>query len=167
MNRRALADHKSASKTLSSIPKFAPLKRNTLPGQYRRLGGRPRVQATPLVDVSVDHSVFFLWKDGETFTDRHFYGYLVQKLPSSRYLTLLEFHWHPSHKGFHCVTPCETDIDYTGRMLNHCRELALSTVHTLDPALESDRVRLINEFCRACGITIVGPQQNGTGELWD
>jgi len=166
MNRRALAAHKSAAKTLSAIPKFAPLKRNTLPGQYKRLGSRPRVQATPLLNVSADHAVLFLWKDGEIFTDRHFYGYWILKLPGDRYLTLLEFHWHPSHKGFHCMTPCETEIDYTGRMLNNCPELSLSTVASLDPANETDRMHLINEFCRACGIQIVGPQ-NGTAELWN
>lgn len=167
VDRRSLRSHKLADKVLSELPDFKPLKRNTLPGQYKRLGARPRVYATTPKDVSEDHSVFFLWRDGEVMTDRHFYGYFIKKMPHGKFLTLLELHWHPSHKGFHCVTPCETDLDYTGRMLSRCKELALTTKPHLDPSVDQHRLELINLFCDICGIRRTSPTDTISADLWN
>jgi len=166
MDQRVLRQHKREPKVLADIPTFSPLKKNTLPGQYRRLG-RPRAHGSKLLPVSNSHSVFFIWRDGDIFTDRHFYGYLVDCLPGEKYRTLLEFHWHPSHKGFHCVTPCGSDVDYTGRMLTHCQELNLTTRPHLDPAKDDDRLALIEFFCQICGIQIQNRNDDRSGLLWN
>lgn len=166
MKKEDLSQHKAAPKHLGSIPQFKPLKRGKLPKPFNRVGGG-RIHATPLIDVSDDHVAVFYYKNGEIFTDTSFYGFLLSKLYDGSVSPLFEFHWHPSHKGFHCKMPCETQLDYTNRMLPGAPELNLKTNNRLDPRNERDRTVLINMFCKWCGITLVAPSNynDGQGDL--
>lgn len=166
MDRKVLKSHKHATKQLVGVPSFSPLKKNSLPGQFKRMG-RPRVQSSGFHSVSESHAVLFIWRDGETLADRLFYAYFVEKTATGALRTLLEFHWHPSHKGFHCVTPCGSDLDYTGRMLPGGRDINLSTNPKLDPANENDRLALIERFCAVCGIKLAKASPGHQGELWN
>lgn len=166
MTPKELKHHKEHTKVLSDIPEFKPLKRGKLPKPLHRMGG-PRLSATKIIELSDTHVAVFLWRDGQILTDTAFFGHLFCRIPNGTLYPLLEFHWHPSHKGFHAKTPCETEIDYTNRMLPGAPELALATQEHLDPRVESDRVALINEFCRVCGITISSPHDNKTISLWN
>lgn len=148
-----LKAHKSAHKQLATIPVFKPQKRNKLPKPFKGLGG-PRIQSTGMIDVSDDHVVFMFWRDGEILTDRSFYAYLFCRLANGGLSPLLEFHWHPSHKGFHCKTPCKTTNDYTNRMLPGASELALKTKPNTDPRKDDDRFALVIRFCELCGISL-------------
>lgn len=164
MNPKDLKRHKEAPKRLDIIPVFRPQKRNKLPRPFKSLGG-PRIHATGMIDVSADHVAFMYWRDGPIFTDRSFYSYLFCRLPGGNLSPLFEFHWHPSHKGYHCKTPCSADSDYTNRVLPGAREFALTTNPKADPAKEEDRLALVINFCKLCGISL--PDSDPRSErLW-
>lgn len=150
---RDLAGHKTALKRLPHMPSFKQLKRGKLPRPFHKIGG-PRYFATGLIPVSHSHSVLFIWGDGEILTDTKFYGYLLCGLPNGSWSPLLEFHWHSSHKGIHIKVPCNTNLDYTNRLLPGAPELALKSTRTFDPRIPSDRSHLITVFCKATGITL-------------
>lgn len=153
MTPRDLLAHKLAPKTLKEIPDFKPQKRNKLPKPFKGLGG-PKIQSTGMIDVSGDHVAIMYWRDGAILTDRSFYGHLFCRLAKGNLSPIFEFHWHPSHKGFHCKTPCRTDSNYTDRNLPGAPELSLKTNANLDPKSSSDRLQLVVAFCDACGISL-------------
>lgn len=153
MTPKELIAHKTAPKQLNAIPVFRPQKRNKLPKPLKGLGG-PRIQSTGMIDVSENHVAIMYWRDGEIFTDRSFYGHLFCRLSNGSLSPIFEFHWHPSHKGIHCKTPCRTTNNYTDRMLPGAPELKLKTKPSLDPKNYDDRLNLIIDFCRACGISL-------------
>lgn len=161
MKRRDLADHKTAPKRLRNMPTFRQMKRGKLPKPFHRMGGA-RYSATDLIPVSETHSVLFIWGNGDILTDTRFYGYLLCGLPNGSLSPLLEFHWHPSHKGVHIKVPCETSLDYTDRLLPGAPELALKSSRIFDPRLSDDRKRLISVFCQAAGIAL-----GQAGDLWN
>jgi hypothetical protein len=161
VKRRDLAGHKAASKRLLVMPSFRPLKRGKLPKPFHRIGGA-RYSSSGLIGVSDSHSVVFICGDGEILTDTKFYGYLLCNLPNGSRFPLLEFHWHPSHKGLHIKVPCDTALDYTDRLLPGAPELALKSVHAFDPRVAGDRTRLIEVFCEAAGIKLGRPD-----DLWN
>ena len=101
-----------------------------------------------------DYTAIFFWRDGPLLTDRAFYGHLFQRRPDDRLSPVFEFHWHPSHKNAHCKVPCNTDADYTNRMLAGAPELAMNARPSLDPGNETDRHQLVEVFCIACGIEL-------------
>lgn len=150
---RDLKAHKTASKHLKEIPVFKPQKRNKLPKPLKGLGG-PRIHSTGMIDVSDDHVAIMYWRDGPIITDRSFYAHLFCRLGSGDLSPIFEFHWHPSHKGFHCKMPCRTTSDYTNRLLPGAPELALKTSHDTDPSIQEDRHKLIIIFCELCGIAL-------------
>lgn len=154
-----LKAHKKASKHLTSTPVFKPQARNKLPKPFRKLGG-PRIESTGMIDVAPSYVIFMYWRNGQIFTDRSFYAYLFFRLPNRDLSPLFEFHWHPSHKGFHCKTPCRTTSDYSNRVLVGAPELALSTNHNLDPKIHSDRMRLVSDFCKWCGVNLPDEDKN-------
>lgn len=161
MTPQELKAHKLALKQLNEIPVFKPQKRNKLPKPFKNLGG-PRIESTGMLDVSAEHVAFMFWKDGQILTDRSFFGY---RLANDDLSPLFEFHWHPSHKGFHCKTPCKTISNFTNRALPGAPELALKTEPTLDPKNCQDRLQLIIAFCSWCGISL--PDKNGDSKsLW-
>lgn len=164
MTPRELKAHKTAPKHLKEIPVFKPQKRNKLPKPFKNFGG-PRIESTGMIDVSSDHVVFMYWRDGQILTDRSFYAYLFCRLANGSLSPVFEFHWHPSHKGFHCKTPCRTNYDYTDRMLPGAPELALKTKYGTDPKIYADRLHLIIEFCRSCGISLPDNDTNSK-PLW-
>ena len=145
MTPRELKAHKSALKHLNDIPVFKPQKRGKLPKPFKGLGG-VRIESTGMIDVSNDHVAFMYWRDGEILTDRSFFGYLFCRLANDNLSPVFEFHWHPSHKGLHCKTPCKTSSDYTNRTLPGAPELALKTKPVLDPKIPVDRLKLIIAF---------------------
>ncbi len=159
MTPRELLAHKDALKSLPAVPVFRPQKRNKLPRPFHKLGG-PRIFCTGMLTVSCDHVAMMYWRDGETFTDRSFYGYLMCKLASGSLSPVFEFHWHPSHKGFHCKTPCNTASNYTDRMLPGAPELDLKTMADVDPAKAQDLSTLVCIFCERCGISL--PSQDSS-----
>lgn len=156
MTPKELREHKNASKHLPSVPEFKKIKRGKMPKPFHALGGA-RTWATALIDVSDIHCVLFYYRDGALLTDTSFFGHFICRTRNGLY-PLLNFHWHPSHKGFHCKIPCDAQIDYTNRMLPGAPELALKTFPTLDPRNEDDRLQLIHQFCTACGITLTSSQ---------
>ena len=151
MTPEDLKNHKTLPKKLKKIPVFNPLKRNKLPKSFNKIGG-PRIHATEMLEVSDTHVVFMYWRDGEIFTDRSFYAFLFCRLGDGSLSPLFEFHWHPSHKPFHCMTPCKTTNNYTNRTLPGAPELKLKT-EKLDPKFLEDRNKLIITFCKACGVS--------------
>lgn len=153
MTPRELLAHKNAAKQLPEVPKFKPQRRNKLPRPFHKLGG-PRIQSTGMLEVSADHVAMMFWQDGQILTDRSFYAYLFCKLANGSLSPILEFHWHPSHKGFHCKTPCMTESNYTDRMLPGAPELALKTQPGTDPANPLDLTKLVFIFCEICGISL-------------
>ena len=153
MKPRDLRDHKKVSKQLTAIPVFKPLKRNSLPKPFKKFGG-PRFWSSGMIDVSAEHVVMMLWRDGDILTDRSFYAYLLCTRSDGKLSPLCEFHWHPSHKGFHCKTPCQSNVDYTNRLLVQAQELRLTTDDRLDPREEPDRNKLVIRFCEITGIAL-------------
>jgi len=164
MTPRDLKAHKEAAKHLREIPVFKPQKRNKLPKPFKGLGG-PRIEATGMLDVSADHVALMYWRDGPILTDRAFYGHLFCRLANNSLSPIFEFHWHPSHKGFHCKTPCHTTNDYSDRTLPGAPELAIKTNPTLDPKRSDDRLKLVISFCAACGISLPDSDAK-TKQLW-
>lgn len=161
MEPKELAAHKAAPKFLTSTPAFKPLKRGKLPKPLNKIGGA-RVHSTELIQVSDTHRAAFIWRDGETVQDTGFYAWLFCVMRTGALYPLFEFHYHPSHKGFHCKTPCKTTSDYTNRCLPGAPELAIKTPSQWDPRIESDRSLLLDAACRACGITL-----GGANSLWN
>ena len=164
MTPRELKAHKTARKHLKEIPVFKPQKRNKLPKPFKNFGG-PRIESTGMIDVSPDHVAFMYWRDGQILTDRSFYGYLFCRLANGSLSPVFEFHWHPSHKGFHCKTPCRTNYDYTDRMLPGAPELSLKTKYDTDPKIHEDRLMLMINFCLLCGISLPDNNPNSKS-LW-
>lgn len=153
MTPRDLRAHKEAPKHLKVVPVFKPQPRKKLSKPFKQLGG-PRIQSTGMMEVSADHVAFMYWRDGDILTDRSFYAYLFCRLANGDLSPIFEFHWHPSHKGFHCKTPCRTMNDYTNRGLPGAPELALRTNFNLDPKNHADRMKLVIDFCTWCGISL-------------
>ena len=166
MEPRELAAHKAAPKVLTVTPSFTPLKKGKLPKPFNKTGGA-RFQSTGMLKLSDDHSALFIWRSGEILADASFYGYLTCNLPRGALGIILEFHWHPSHKGIHCKVPCKTDLDYTDRFLVKAPELALSGSTSLDPRLDLDRQKLIALFCKACGVTLDPDADKSQLNLWN
>ena len=158
-----LAAHREMRKTLSGALPFKPMNKTRWPKPFNRMA-RPRVHATELTRVSDDHSVLFMWRDGDELEDRSFYGHLVCVLPRGDLYPLLEFHYHPSHKGLHCKMPCQTASDYRNRLLPGAPELNLKTSRRFDPRMSEDRAALIVLFCETAGISISN-EQIGQGDL--
>lgn len=153
MTPQDLRAHKQAAKTLAKIPSFKEIKRGALPPPLNRIKSK-RIQATEMLDVGGNYVAVFFWRNGLILSDRAFYGHLFLKIATERLYPVFEFHWHPSHKGFHCKVPCRTEQDYTDRMLPSAPELAIKTKPTLDPSIEADRNALIEVFCNAAGIAL-------------
>lgn len=166
MDKYELRDHKKAPKSLAGKITWSPLKKGVLPNQYKTLGRRPRVSCSGIREVSSRHGVLFLWKDGDILTDSAFYGYFIEILPADKMRTILEFHWHPDHKGYHCVVPCNSDSDFTDRMLRNCHELNLKQSTILDPRDDKDRHVLINQFCEIVGIQLQSDHPSSQNRLW-
>jgi hypothetical protein len=170
MHRTELAKHKKHLKTLAVMPTFKALKRKSLPPPFKRMGG-PRVKSTGMIKVSDEHKIMMLWRDGETLTDTAFFAYLLCVLQNDDLYTIVEYHWHPSHKDQHIKTPCNTDLDYKNRLLVQAPELSCKPTFKQkpDPRNEQDLESLIVHFCKITGIIIVKPQDEATGinqELW-
>ena len=72
-------------------------------------------------------------------TDSAFFGWLLCELQNGVLYPLLEFHYHPSHKGVHAKMPCNTELDYTQRQLPQAPELNLKALPGLDPRTEDGR----------------------------
>ena len=81
MEPRDLANQKASPKRLQDAPSFKLLKRGKLPKPFHKTGG-PRTFATDVIEVSTEHVVVFIWRDGEILTDRAFFGHLLCKLPT-------------------------------------------------------------------------------------
>ncbi|MBC7490189.1 MAG: hypothetical protein H7240_09795 [Glaciimonas sp.] len=158
--------HKKAPKQFQAIPVFKPQARKKLPKPFKQLGG-PRIESTGMMDVSADHVAFMYWRDGDILTDRSFFAYLFCRLANDNLSPIFEFHWHPSHKGFHCKTPCGTVSDYTNRALPGAPELTLKTDFKLDPKNHDDRMKLVIDFCTWCGISLPDNDvRSATLDLW-
>lgn len=165
MNRSDLLNHRREPKKLYGRPEFIPVKKAKLPGALGRIRSK-RVEATKMTAVSAEHSIAFWWKNGDILSDTAFYALFVKNLPGNRFFPLFEFHWHPSHKGFHCKTPCGSPLDYTDRMLPGAVEVDLKTDPMCDPRKPSDRDKLVCLVCRACGIMVDDPDNELQGKLW-
>jgi len=153
MTPQQLHAHKKAPKRLEQIPAFKSVKKGSLPPPFHRYNSK-RLQSTGMLSVAEGYTAIFIWRDGQTLADRSFYGHLFLKLAHEQLMPIFEFHWHPSHKGFHCKLPCRTEQDYKNRMLPGAPELAMSTDLGLDPGHAIDRNKLISIFCDACGIDL-------------
>lgn len=152
MKRRTLIIHKEARKVLGVAPVFSSMKRGKLPKPLDRVGG-PQVQMTSLISVATGYSVWFMWKNGDTLVQTAFYGYLFHHVGPGNLYPLCHFHWHPSHKPIHFKSPCDSDLNYTNRSLPGARELSIKSPKVaFDPRIDQDRLRLIEVFCKTCGI---------------
>lgn len=164
MTPHDLKTHKETAKQLKEVPVFKPQKRNKLPRPFNKMGG-DRIHSTGMMDVSSDHVAFMYWRNGEILSDRSFYGHLLCRLGNGSLSPIFEFHWHPNHKGVHCLTPCKTDNDYTDRNLKQAPELAIKTEKQFDPLIADDLNKLVILFCKSCGISLPTKDSN-TEQLW-
>lgn len=164
MTPHELKKHKSAPKAISEEITFSNLKKGRLPKPFKRMGGR-RLFATKILDLTNNYAAIFLYRDGEILTDTAFFGYLMLRIPDNDFYPILEFHWHPSHKGFHIKLPCNTSLDYTNRMLPNAPELNIKTKPTIDPRIANDRFVLIDLFCELCDIKVLDPNDPNTNLL--
>lgn len=156
MHAKELRRQRLEPKRLATIPQFKQITKNgSYPAPFNRLRNK-RVYATGFVDVSSDHQIFMLWRDGDLLFDRVFYAHLYRKVSGGGRYPLFEFHWHPSHKGFHCKVPCRTSQDYTNRHLPQAPELNLKTTR-LDPKIGTELHKLVAVFCKRCGIELDPP----------
>lgn len=135
------------------MPDFKRLTRGKLPKPFHKMGS-PRLLATALIAVSDEHRVVFVWRDGETLQDAAFMAWLFCIQGDQVLYPLFELHFHPSHKGVHCKTPCRSDLNYSNRQLSGALELNLTTSEGLDPRSDTHRKQLMLQFCDACGISI-------------
>lgn len=161
MTPNELIGHKTASKRLKVLPVFSKAKSVKLPRPFDKMRS-PRLYASGELPVSDTHRVFMFWRDGELRTDSAFFAWLMCELQDGRLSPLLEFHYHPSHKGAHIKTPCKTALDYTNRQLPQAPELNVKLAADIDPRTDAGRSVLIARFCEACGIAL--GQENG---LWN
>lgn len=167
MEKIDIKKHKFAPKRLAGMPKFGPMKKAKLPGYLGKMKSK-RLHSTNLIDVSDNHAIVFYWRDGEVLSDTAFFAALFNKLQDGNVYPLFEFHWHPSHKGFHCKTPCGSPLDYTNRSLPKAVELGMTTKAHLDPRNASHRVELVHVVCRACNIALGPCDQDGLqGDIWN
>ena len=162
MTPRDLKNHKSAAKQLRQVPEFQTRKRLQRP--FKHVGG-PRIFPTGILDVSDTHAVLMYWREGQILTDRAFYGHLFCRLANGKTSPLFECHWHPSHKGIHCKTPCKTENDYTDRNLPGAPEFAIKTTSQYDPKKADELKMLVMLFCKSCGISLPVSDSN-TQPLW-
>ncbi len=153
MSPRELARHKNSQKQLLGVPDFKRLTRGKLPKPFHKMGS-PRLFATNLIKVSDTHCAVFMWRDGETRQDAAFMAWLFCVNGNDSLYPLFELHFHPSHKGVHCKTPCRSELNYINRQLPGAWELNLRTAHGLDPRSDTHRKQLILQFCHACGISV-------------
>ena len=151
MDRKGLREIKRQAKTLRRL-EFRPLRKGKLPRPFDKQGGA-RLSSTGLIEIASGMSVLFIVRDGVALERRAFYGYLMQQ-SAAGLVPLAIMHYHPSHKGVHLLTNCGTDRDYTERLLPGAPEIALRTPEGLDPGSEQGRLRLVNDFCKRCGIRI-------------
>ena len=169
MNRQDLRSIKNIYKEINSRSvSFSRLRKNTLPRPFKRMGGS-RVESTGLLEVSKSLYVLFIWKTGDILTDTAFYGYLMRK-EGDEILNLFEFHWHPSHKGYHCHVPCDAKNHDTNRMIpKDAPELDLinknNPVPNLDPRDENDRLKLINFFCEKVNLRVINTDETAQFEI--
>ena len=152
MRKLELGSLKNQTKRLSTV-QFRTLRRGGLPRPLDKIGGKRYLVAGP-EQVAENLVVIFLVRDGETLERRAFYAHLFQTDPSGGLLPLAILHYHPSHKGIHIVLNCQTGRDYLNRLLPGAPELALDTPPGLNPANDTDRLRLVDIFCRRCGIAL-------------
>lgn len=164
MTPHELKIHKKAEKLLKVIPSFSLQKRNKLPRPFQKLGG-DRILSSGMMEVSDSHVAFMYWRDGDILSDRSFFGHLFCRLANGDLSPIFEFHWHPSHKGVHCLTPCKTSSDYTNRHLKQAPELAIKTEKLFDPRVEVELNQLVILFCESCGISLP-PKDTNSKQLW-
>jgi hypothetical protein len=166
MEKSELAEHKRYPKKINDVPAFKPIKSQKLPPPLHKIKSS-RVFSTSMLAVSDKHLAVLYWKDGDLLSDTSFYGYLFLKCAGSDIYPLLEYHWHPSHKGHHVKTPCRSPLNYTNRGLPMAIELNVSADVSLDPRTADGRSRLLFEFCSACGITLAKKDQSDDqASLW-
>lgn len=154
MDETTLRKHKGCSKRLPELPAFKPAKRNRLPKPLHQLSGA-RLYSTDLIVVGDRYRACFVWRDGALLADTAFYGWLFEQRPNGLY-PLASLHYHPSHKPVHLLTPCRMERDFTNRQLPGAAEFQLAAQRRFDPRIEIDRSRLIELFCRRCGIALGG-----------
>ncbi len=161
MKPSELLAHKNTIKRLQTPPVFSrPQTGPKLPKPFHTMRG-PRIHASGEISVSNSHRAFFFWRDGELLTDCAFLAWLMCSLDNGHLYPLLEFHYHPGHKGVHVKLPCLTQLNYTQRLLPQAPELNLRTAGFIDRRTEEGRLVLIYQFCKACGI-----QMGRGGDLW-
>lgn len=161
MTPNELIGHKSAPKRLEVLPVFFKAKSVKLPKPFDKMRS-PRLYTSGGLSVSETHQVFLFWRDGELRTDSAFFAWLMCRFPDGQLSPLLEFHYHPSHKGAHIKTPCKTELNYTNRQLPQAPELNVKLASDIDPRADGGRSVLIARFCQACGIAL--GQEN---DLWN
>jgi hypothetical protein len=163
MTPEELKSHYQATKRLAKFPSFHATKsrQHRLPAPFHKSMKGPRIHASGEIPLSDVHVAFFFWRDGNVFTDAAFFAWLMHKQPNQHLYPLLEYHYHPSHKGLHVKLPCKTSTDYTDRMLPNAPELNVHLPANTDPRKPEGRHILIHRFCEICGI------QMGEGfDLW-
>lgn len=153
--KRDLRSHKRYSKRLSSSQiVFAQGHRLKAP-LHEIVRSKRRTHTTKIIQVSDDHHVCFLWRDGEVRAKSAFYGWLLHGKSDDSLKALAAIHYHPSHKPAHIVSVCDLPDDVDHQALGRgCPELMLDDA-VYDPRCETDRLRMIERFCAATGIEIV------------
>ena len=155
MTPEELAVHRAAPKHLQVAPSFRSTQSaHRLPRPFRKSMRGPRMHTTGEITLSDEHCAFFFWRDGELLTDAAFFAWLMFKGSNQTLYPLLEYHYHPSHKGLHIKLPCNTTTDDTGRMLPNAPELNLNLPPQVDPRQLEGRQILIHRFCEICGIRV-------------
>ena len=151
MEPRLLKQHQRAAKRLVAAPVFKAWRRGRLPKPLDKMGGA-RMFASDLIALGGAYHACFAWRDGGLLADSAFFAWLFLGAPG-RLSPLAILHHHPSHKPPHLLTPCGDGRDFTNRQLPGVIEFSVAPA-SFDPRLESDRERLVDIFCRRCGIML-------------
>lgn len=153
MEARPLRDLIKQEKVLQEYPKFyAGTHSRTYPKPLNRFRGTCYV--SELLSVAEHQVVLFVYKRAAIAEDCKFYAYWGFRLTTGEYEPLLEWHYHPSHKGIHCKVPCETTLVYTSRQLVNAPELSVCFGKQPDIRTEWGVQEMIGLFCKKLNIRL-------------
>lgn len=116
-----------------------------------------------VLDVATNQVVCFAYKQSSSLVDSKFYAYWGLRNSKNELIPLMNFHYHPSHKGIHARFACKTTELFTSRYLVVAPELNLHKKHQPDIRTQEGINELICLFCKSAGIEL--PKENFPNQL--
>ena len=163
MDAKPLRDLIKEEKVLQEKPKFyVGTHSRTYPKPLNLFRGTCCV--SKLLPVAEHQVVLFAYKRAAIEEDCKFYAYWGFLLTTGEYEPLMEWHYHPSHKGIHCKVPCETTLSYTSRQLVNAPELSVCLGKRPDIRTDWGVQEMIGLFCGKLNIRLPETSQTALFE---